>query len=245
MLPFILISIIVIFAFTNVDVGDIDGYELLTYNRADYKVSPTDIQKKAQEADTTTVGLDGTLNIGDINNIDSSNLGVADNAKNYWSLVVKYSNNAGVDPVRVAALITVESNWQPDVTSSGGARGLMQMIDSTFSSSGVNGNYYDPETNIHAGTIVFKSMLNDAINWYGSDDSTNTQSAVYYYANRIYHQGLGGFKSGQYRSEAVVSSNRKQNVYEDLITGKAKIGEDFSKTYNRQNAFCDAMASKQ
>ena len=62
----------------------------------------------------------------------------------------------GVEPSLVAAVIKVESRFDPEATSSRGAYGLMQLLPETarFVSerTGISGDFRDPETNIRIGT---------------------------------------------------------------------------------------------
>ncbi len=62
----------------------------------------------------------------------------------------------GVEPALVAAVIRTESGFDPEVESSQGAYGLMQIVPETarFVSErgGVTGDYRDPKTNIRVGT---------------------------------------------------------------------------------------------
>lgn len=62
----------------------------------------------------------------------------------------------GVEPALVAAVIRTESRFNPEVESSQGAYGLMQIKPETarFISerSGIGGDYRDPKTNIRTGT---------------------------------------------------------------------------------------------
>ena len=62
----------------------------------------------------------------------------------------------GVEPALVAAVIRTESGFDPEVESSRGAYGLMQIQPETarFISdrSGLGGDYRDPKTNIRMGT---------------------------------------------------------------------------------------------
>ena len=62
----------------------------------------------------------------------------------------------GVEPALVAAVIRTESGFDPEVKSSRGARGLMQIQPVTAGfiaeRGGVTGDYRDPKTNIRMGT---------------------------------------------------------------------------------------------
>jgi Rod binding domain-containing protein len=73
-----------------------------------------------------------------------------------------YINEAGttynVDPKLIAAVISKESGGNPDALSSKGAKGLMQLMDSTASDMGALDSY-NPLENIMAGTKYLKQML--------------------------------------------------------------------------------------
>ena len=62
----------------------------------------------------------------------------------------------GLDPTFVAGVIYVESRYDPDVESSRGAYGLMQVLPETAAfiaeKSGINGDYRDPATNVRMGS---------------------------------------------------------------------------------------------
>lgn len=75
----------------------------------------------------------------------------------YDAIIERYSREAGVDPVLVKAIITVESNFDPGVVSSKGARGLMQLMPATAKRFGVS-SIHDPEQNIRGG-IAFVAHL--------------------------------------------------------------------------------------
>ena len=77
--------------------------------------------------------------------------------------VTAASEEFGVEPSLIYAVIHTESSFQPQVTSSAGAKGLMQLTDSTLewalNRAGEKGKYtpedlYDPQVNIHYGVYV-------------------------------------------------------------------------------------------
>lgn len=81
----------------------------------------------------------------------------------YAEEVTNASKEFGVDPSLIYAIIHTESSFQPQVTSSAGAKGLMQLTDSTLewalSRANEKGKYspedlYNPQVNIHYGVYV-------------------------------------------------------------------------------------------
>ncbi|MBR0236314.1 MAG: lytic transglycosylase domain-containing protein [Clostridia bacterium] len=95
--------------------------------------------------------------------------------KEYSEHVEKYSELFGVDENLVYAVIKAESGFDPDATSRQGARGLMQIMPTTYlydiapviNTPADADALYDPETNIHAG-IYYLSRL---IDYFGSTRS--------------------------------------------------------------------------
>lgn len=84
----------------------------------------------------------------------------------YWEYVRSYSEERGLDPFLVAALIRQESTFNPHVRSPAGARGLMQIIPSTgrLLARQERRRYdvrelYNPEINVRYGTRYLKQIL--------------------------------------------------------------------------------------
>lgn len=85
----------------------------------------------------------------------------------YWELIKTYAEQNALDPFLVAGIIRQESAYNPHITSSANAMGLMQVIPPTgkrvakqlkfqnFTPS----QLYDPETNIAIGTAYFAGLL--------------------------------------------------------------------------------------
>jgi len=59
----------------------------------------------------------------------------------------------------VASVIKAESNGDPKAVSTAGAKGLMQLIDSTASDMGVR-DVFDPHENIEGGVKYLRKMIN-------------------------------------------------------------------------------------
>jgi soluble lytic murein transglycosylase-like protein len=75
-------------------------------------------------------------------------------ANPYGSLISSYAAQHGISEALAHAVVTVESNFRPNVTGAAGEIGLMQLKLSTARMMGYSGSakaLYDPETNIKYG----------------------------------------------------------------------------------------------
>ena len=72
--------------------------------------------------------------------------------------VEHYSTRYGVPPELIAALIDVESRWNPNAVSSKGALGLMQLMPATARRFGAF-QPFDTEQNIAAGTRYVTTLM--------------------------------------------------------------------------------------
>lgn len=87
----------------------------------------------------------------------------------YSEYVYKYSEEYGVDPILVFAIIKAESNFNPNVVSSSNAIGLMQLMEKTAEEIArkqemkfVEGEtLYNPELNIQLGTKYFSNLMKE------------------------------------------------------------------------------------
>lgn len=92
--------------------------------------------------------------------------------EDYQIIVEKYAKKYSVPKELVFAVIKVESNFDPNVVSSAGAMGLMQMLPSTYEwlTSKLGDEYsqdalYDPETNIKYGTYYLQYLYSRFGSW--------------------------------------------------------------------------------
>lgn len=82
--------------------------------------------------------------------------------KKYSEHVEKYAQEYDIDSNLIYAIIKVESNFQPQITSSKGATGLMQLMDETAKEMATElemydyeeEDLYDPETNIRLRSSI-------------------------------------------------------------------------------------------
>ena len=105
----------------------------------------------------------------------------------YEEYVEYYAGKYGIDPMILYAFIRTESNFDPNVDSDAGARGLMQITEVTFdwiktkiapTEDLTFDDLYDPETNIRFGSYFVSYCL------LRYDDHLATAAAAY-------HNGVG------------------------------------------------------
>ena len=153
---------------------------------------------------------------------------------NYIEEIQKYSDEYGVDPKVVLAIMRVESNFKSDATSKVNAKGLMQILPDTakhiakLMQVDVNSlDLNDPETNIKIGTYYIKYLTQNFSN----------MDTVY----AAYNGGIGSvntwLKDAKYSNDGVTlynipSSETKHYVYKVNKALKAYeilYGKEFSK----------------
>ena len=72
--------------------------------------------------------------------------------------IIYYSDEYGVPPELVMAVIKAESNFNPKAVSSKGAQGLMQLMPRTAAAMGIT-DCFDPGQNIGGGTQYLSKLL--------------------------------------------------------------------------------------
>ena len=85
-------------------------------------------------------------------------LKLKDRISNYDEIIQVASETFDVDISLIKAVIGAESAGKTDAVSKAGAKGLMQLMDNTAKSVGVN-NSFDPKENIIGGTNYLKQMM--------------------------------------------------------------------------------------
>ena len=88
---------------------------------------------------------------------------------NYQEYVEECSKEFGIDKLLIYSIIKAESNFEENANSKSGAKGLMQIMDSTAEDIANNlgideqrsYNLYDAQTNIRFGTKYFSDLLSE------------------------------------------------------------------------------------
>lgn len=107
--------------------------------------------------------ITGSFQAGNLDSLLAlSNTGQADSGKSvptdFESLISQASAKYGVPESLIKAVIDTESGFNPNVVSSAGAKGLMQLMDGTAAGLGVSDSF-DPGQNIDAGTKYLSLQL--------------------------------------------------------------------------------------
>jgi len=99
-----------------------------------------------------TIDMTTTASIG-LRNVAASTAAVASSGQ-YSAIVARYAASYGVPVSLAQAVITIESNYRPNMVGSAGEIGLMQIKPATARMMGYNGSakgLFDPDTNIKYG----------------------------------------------------------------------------------------------
>jgi soluble lytic murein transglycosylase len=85
--------------------------------------------------------------------------GSTSNTHTYDQIINRKSTKYNIEPAIIEAVITAESNWDPQARSKKGAIGLMQLMPATAKDMKVS-DPYNPEDNIEGGTRYLRYLLN-------------------------------------------------------------------------------------
>ena len=80
--------------------------------------------------------------------------------RRYWGHIRQAAAETGLPAELVAAVVWVESAGNPAAVSPKGAKGLMQLMDSTARMLGVR-DVFDPEENVRAGARYLRQLLDE------------------------------------------------------------------------------------
>ena len=99
------------------------------------------------------------------NTSQATRVSVYDRVKKWDPLISEAAEKYGVDKNLISAVIAQESAGNPYAVSRAGAKGLMQLMDSTARDLGVS-QPFSPEANIHGGVRYLRQMLDT---WNGDE----------------------------------------------------------------------------
>lgn len=150
---------------------------------------------------------------------------------NYIEEIQKYSNEYGVDPHVVLAIMRVESNFKSDATSKVNAKGLMQILPDTakhvakllnIDANSIDLN--DPETNIKLGTYYIKYLMKNFSN----------MDTVY----AAYNGGIGNvntwLKDAKYSNDGVSLYNIPSSETKHYVTKVNKALKAYEILYGKE-----------
>lgn len=140
--------------------------------------------------------------------------------KQYQGMVVEASKQYGVPIHVIGNVIKMESSGNQYAQSNAGARGLMQLMPSTFQGLGGRGDPYEPQQNIALGT----KYLNQLLNQYGN----NEQMAL-----AAYNWGPGNLNKRGLQNAPAETQNYLAKY--DQLMGKST-GNGLSSLLSKSNA---------
>lgn len=79
-------------------------------------------------------------------------------SERFGKIIAEAAQKTGLDPSLISAVIHTESGGDPRAVSPRGAKGLMQLADSTAADLGVS-DVFDPKVNIEAGSRYLRQLV--------------------------------------------------------------------------------------
>jgi Rod binding domain-containing protein len=116
-----------------------------------FQPKPTEYHKPIENKSSSV------LNTSGINFVSTSSK-IIERLSQFSDWIKEASAKFNLPPSLLQAVIIVESAGNPNAVSNAGAKGLMQLIDSTASYVGVK-NVFNPRENIHGGAKYLREML--------------------------------------------------------------------------------------
>ncbi len=141
---------------------------------------------------------------------NTNNINLVKQVSKYNSIINVAARDFGVSPHIIRGVIAQESGGNKTAISNTGAKGLMQLMDSTSKELGVK-NVFDPKQNIRAGTKYLKMMLEKF-----NGNITNALASYNAGASNVEkYGGIPPFKETQnYVKKVMNYSNIFKNYYE-------------------------------
>lgn len=102
--------------------------------------------------------MDNNLSVNDIISSNSSMNSELNSSDNISKIISQASKKYNVDEKLIRSVIKIESNFDPNVVSSAGATGLMQIIPQNYEYLGIT-DPFDIEQNINGGTKELRDLL--------------------------------------------------------------------------------------
>lgn len=122
----------------------------------EYSPNNTEVKAKDLKWDFQIYKESQNPNVNSINEVEADES--SDDKSRIYAAVDKYSSMYGVDKNLVLGIIKQESNFDPNVTSSAGAMGVMQLMDFNCESYGVT-DPFNIEQNVEGGVKHIKEYL--------------------------------------------------------------------------------------